>query len=80
MATMIFSECYITHGKLDADTPLMSECTTSHMLGSLLFIIMGLLLMPPPCSNSVTSVSCGIIGATYKMVSNKAKLPFWDGA
>jgi len=56
MATVKFSDCYVTHRKLDADTPLMSECTTSYMLGSLLFIIMGL-LMPPPCSNSVTSVS-----------------------
>jgi len=39
----------------------MSECTISYMLGSLLFIIIGLRLMPLYFSNSVTLVSCGNI-------------------
>ena len=55
----------ITNGMLDASPPLMwqqmSECTISYMLGSLLFIIIGLLLMPLYFSNSVSLVSCGNI-------------------
>ena len=55
----------MTNGKLDASPPLMwqqmSECTISYMLGPLLFIIIGLLILPLYFSNSVTAVSCGNI-------------------
>jgi len=69
----------ITHGKLDADTPLMSKCTISHVLESLLFIITGQYLCPhlvPTVSYYYLAI-VEIIGAIGLGVAPKTSIFGW---